>query len=108
MSRGVVGGSETAKAAARPSGPVAQQDAPYSATASLLDQIDAQLAALHVEATELFHTFGPVLSENGSGSTDDSARPGYAAPLLRRLASQSDALTVIRDVIVELKTRSVL
>lgn len=108
MSRGVVGGSETAKVA-RPSGPVAQQDAaPYSATASLLDQIDAQLAALHVEATELFHTFGPVLSENGSGSTDDSARPGYAAPLLRRLASQSDALTVIRDVIVELKTRSVL
>lgn len=107
MSRGVVGGSETAKVA-RPSGPVASQDAAYSATASLLDQIDAQLAALHVEATELFHTFGPVLSENGSGSTDDSARPGYAAPLLRRLASQSDALTAIRDVIVELKTRSVL
>lgn len=80
----------------------------YSATVGLLDQIDSQLGVLHTEVSDLFRVFNPALRDPQDTGENASPRPSYDAPLLRRLASQDDAIREIRRVVEDLKSRSVL
>jgi len=107
VSRPYAGGSDV-KSLSGTSATVAVVDSDYSVTQSLLDQIDSQLGVLHTEVTDLYRVFNSALRDPQDTGENASPRPGYDAPLLRRLASQDDAIRDIRRVIEDLKARSVL
>ena len=101
---GMVGGVAYAKQQATSAVP-----SELSVTQGLLNQIDSQLGVLHTEVTDLYRVFNMALREpQDEAGGLNGGTPVYDSPLLRRLSSQDDAIREIREVIADLKSRSVL